>query len=73
MRWRLDSGLADTEPLERHVESLLLLLPVHALALRELAIDYDLTIQCVGYYPSSGHGAHLSRNLIRSAAQGQVR
>lgn len=69
MRWRLDSGLPDTEPLERHIESLLLVLPVHTLTLRDLAVEYSLTIHCVGYYPASAHGVHLGRDVIRSAAQ----
>jgi len=69
MRWRLDSGLPDTEPLEKHIESLLLILPAHTLTLRELALDYDLFIQCVGYYAPSGHGAHLNRDVVRRAAQ----
>jgi hypothetical protein len=69
MRWRLDSGLDDTEPLERHIESLLLFLIPREEQLRKLWLDYDLVIQCVGYYPPSGHGAHLNREVIRQAAR----
>ncbi len=69
MRWTLDSGYDDKEPLERHVESLLAILATRTQALRDLAADYDLTIQCIGYYPPSGHGAHISRDAVRTAAQ----
>jgi hypothetical protein len=69
MFWQLKSGLDDTVALEQHVESLLLTLGTRAQALRDLWVDYDLTIQCVGYYPGSGHGAHLDREVVRRAAQ----
>ena len=69
MSWRLSSGLDDTEPLDRHIQNLLLLLGRRAEALRTLWVDYDLTLQCVGYSPPSGHGAHFDREQIRQAAQ----
>ena len=69
MSWRLSSGLDDREPLDRHIQSLLLILGRKAEALRKLWVDYDLTLQCVGYFPPSGHGAHFNREQIRQAAQ----
>ena len=69
MSWRLSSGLDDKEPLERHIQSLLLLLGRKAEALRTLWIEYDLTLQCVGYFPASGHGVHFDREQLRQAAQ----
>ncbi len=69
MGWRLDSGLDDTKALREHIEPLLLFLGVKADALRELWLEYDLTLQCVGYYPASGHGVHLDREVVRRAAQ----
>jgi predicted P-loop ATPase/GTPase len=69
MFWQLKSGLEDTAALEQHIESLLITLGTKAQALRELWVDYDLTIQCVGYYPGSGHGANLNREVVRRAAQ----
>jgi hypothetical protein len=69
MRWQLNSGHDDMEPLEKHIESLLAILSTRTQALRDLSADYDLTIQCVGYYPASGHGAHLRRDVIKAAAQ----
>ena len=69
MFWEVKSGLDDTHPLEQHVQSLLLWLRPRAEALRKLWVDYDLTLQCVGYYRPSGHGAHFDREQIRQLAQ----
>ena len=55
--WRLDSGLDDKQPLEQHIQSLLTVLSTRREALRELWEEWDLIIQCVGYYPAAGHGA----------------
>jgi hypothetical protein len=68
MQRRLKSGLDDTHRLNEHVESLLLWLGPKADALRELCLEYDITLQCVGYYPPSGHGAHFNRETILQAA-----
>jgi hypothetical protein len=38
-------------------------------SLRQLWLDYHLTLQCVGYFPSSGHGMHFDREQLRQAAQ----
>ena len=69
MSWRLSSGLDDTHPLEEHIQSLFLYLQLKADILRQLWVEYDLTIQCVGYFPASGHGVHFDREQIRQAAQ----
>ncbi len=69
MQWRLNSGLDDTAPLERHIENLLLFLVPREEQLRKLWLDCDLVIQCVGHYPPSGHGAHLNREVVRQAAR----
>ena len=69
MSWRLSSDLDDTKPLDMHIEHLLLYLQTKADAIRNLWIEYDLTIQCVGYFPASGHGVHFNREQIRQAAQ----
>lgn len=73
MYWQLPSGLDDTRPLESHIESLLVLLGTKQLELRELWTDYDLTIQCVGYYPPNvfpnSHGFQLKRDILHQAAQ----
>jgi hypothetical protein len=69
MGWTINSGLDDTSPLHLHIDNLLLYLETKATALRELWVDYDLTIQCAGHYPPSGHGLHLSREVVRRAAR----
>lgn len=70
MRWHLRSGLDDTHPLEQHIEQLLLYFGPKAEAVRALWLEYDLTLECVGYYPHSrGPGAHFNREVIRQAAQ----
>lgn len=69
MSWRLSSGLDDTQALDQHIENLFLRLNTKANALRVLWIDYELTLQCVGYFPATGHGAHFNREQIRRAAQ----
>jgi len=69
MAWRLDSGLDDTQPLALHIDALLLIVGAREEDLRDLWLDYDLTIQCVGYYPASGHGVHFDREVVRRAAR----
>jgi hypothetical protein len=69
MLWRLRSGFDDTKPLSQHIDTLLLLLGTRLEELRSLALEHDLTIQCVGYYTPSGHGAHLNREVVRQAAR----
>ena len=69
MFWKLESGHDDKEPLDQHIDSLLLILGTKSQALRDLWVGYDLMINCVGYYPPSGHGAHLNREVVRQAAQ----
>jgi hypothetical protein len=69
MSWRLSSGLDDTQPLAQHIANLFLLLNTRADSLRALWVDYELTLQCVGYFPASGHGVHFNRDQVRHAAQ----
>ena len=69
MSWRLSSGLDDTKPLDQHIENIFLYLHLKADALRSLWLEYDLTLQCVGYFPPSGHGMHFTREQLRQAAK----
>jgi hypothetical protein len=69
MRWQMDSGLNHQMPLASHIESLVFTLATRELQLKELWLDYDLVIECVGYYPPSGHGVHFSREVIRKCAR----
>ncbi len=68
MRWELHSGLDDTHSLREHIDELLLMLGTKELAVRALWVEYDLTLQCVGYFLPMGHGAHLDREVVRQAA-----
>jgi len=67
MAWRLSSGLDDTSPLASHIEQLLLVLCTRADEIRGLWTDYDLTLQCVGYFPETGHGAHFNERSSDSS------
>lgn len=69
MTWRLSSALDDTQTLNMHIQTLFLYLRPKVDALRLLWVDYDLTLQCVGYFPPNGHGLHFDREQIRQAAQ----
>lgn len=69
MSWRLSSGLDDSIPLDQHIDAIFLVMQVKAEGVRELWVDYDLQLQCVGYYPATGHGAHFDREKVRRATQ----
>ena len=69
MSWSMSSGLDDKQPLEMHIQSLFIWLHPKADVLRQLWVEYDLTLQCVGYFPPSGHSMHFDREQIRQAAQ----
>jgi len=69
MSWVMKSGHDDTEPMDRHIQSLLIFLGTRASSIQKLWVEYDLFIQCVGYYPPSGHGTHLDRETVRQAAR----
>jgi hypothetical protein len=64
MRWNLESGLDDTHPISAHIEKLLEILEPYQSELSELSKHYEVYIQCAGYFPCSGHGLNVSRNLI---------
>jgi hypothetical protein len=69
MHWELRSGLPDTQPLAQHIDALLLFLGTRLEAMRSLALDHDLTIQCTGHFRPNGHGVHLHREAVRHAAR----
>ena len=69
MSWRMASGLDDTQPLAEHIRTLFFWLQPRSEALRQLWIEHDLTLQCIGYFPPSGHGMHFDREQVRRAAQ----
>lgn len=70
MLWQKDSGLDDKEELSNHIDAIFFMLGLRHKEVKELFFrGYDPYIQCVGYYPCSGHGKHLSRDIIRQAGQ----
>jgi hypothetical protein len=70
MLWRKDSGLDDTKPIEEHIESIFFIIRQKHREIQELFFKgYDVGIQCAGYYPPSGHGTHISREIIRKAGK----
>lgn len=68
MSWQLESGLDDTRPLDEHINKLFAILEPFEKELNELGHKYDLCIQGVGYFPPSGHGIHLDKNMIQKSA-----
>ncbi len=68
MLWQLASGLDDTRSMREHIDALFDVLGTRANELRTLWLDYDLTLQCVGHYPSWTHGIHFDRDVVRKAA-----
>jgi hypothetical protein len=74
MRWRKDSGLDDTEPVDKHIENILtLFVSRKQKEIQELFFKgYDVYIACAGWYPASGHGVHLSREIIREAGKANI-
>jgi hypothetical protein len=69
MSCKYESGLDDRDPLDEHIEVLLDMLQPYKWQLLHLAKNYDLTIHCVGYYPASGHGLHLDKDVVARAAE----
>lgn len=67
MSWRLSSGVDDTVALDLHLEVLFQRIRTKSDAFRKLWADFDLTLQCVGYFPATGHGANFNREQIRQA------
>jgi hypothetical protein len=69
MYWEKRSGLDDKQPIDEQLKTLFLYLGSRSEALRSLWVEYDLTLQCVGHFPPSGHGLHFTREQVRQAAQ----
>jgi hypothetical protein len=67
--WRLLSPLARGDRLlQDYIEGLLSLLEPRASAVCELAAQYSVGINCVGYYYGSNPGLHLSSSLLARLA-----
>ncbi|MCU7866650.1 MAG: DUF4279 domain-containing protein [Candidatus Thiodiazotropha sp. (ex Lucinoma borealis)] len=68
MNWNLESGLDDTHGIEDHIEALFSVLEPLRDTLANLSDEYEFCIQCVGYFPASGHGIYLDKSTIKRAA-----
>ena len=67
MAWHLESGLDDTHSIEEHIARLFeKLIPLET-KLNKLSNNYELCIQCVGYFPSVVHGIHIDKQMISVA------
>jgi len=64
MCWNLTSGLDDTHAIEEHIGKLLEIIEPLKEELATLNKNYKVFIQCVGYFPPSGHGLHIDHKLI---------
>lgn len=69
MSWKLESGLDDTNPLNEHIEKLFSKLQPLEKELNVLSANYELCIQCVGYFHPSSHGIHLDKLVIQKASK----
>lgn len=65
MSWQLESGLDDTSPIGEHIEALLEILEAKSDQMQKLANSYMCSIQCVGYFPASGHGLNLELSTLK--------
>ncbi len=69
MAWNFRSGLDDTHCLEEHIRAVFLWFNVRSEEVRKLWLEYEITLQCVGRFPSScGSGVHIDREVVRKAA-----
>ena len=66
--WQLESGLDDTNPIEAHLAELFAKLESVQERLLSLSKSCDIVIQCVGYFPASGHGIHLDKETVAKAS-----
>ena len=66
--WAFQSGLAKTEELTKHIDILLTLLEQRSYVIKDLQPDWEIHINCVGYYRSSQHGLHINKDIVKRAA-----
>jgi hypothetical protein len=67
-KWFLESGLDRTRPLEEHVSALLPILESKAEAIRAMSPQYEIILQCVGYFENPSPGFHLDAPTIQRIA-----
>ena len=66
--WQLESGLDDKHPIEQHLAKLFKIFEPLTDKLLVLSKDHEIYIQCVGYFPASGHGIHIDKSHVKKAA-----
>jgi hypothetical protein len=66
--WRITSGLADTDSIERHLEALLETLERYDTGVRRAAAEHDAGINCAAYWRTSQPGFHLSELIVARVA-----
>lgn len=64
-RWILDSKVAETEPLEKHIEKLILYIEQHTIALKKLTSDCNIELWCTFSSDSGQGGFVLDANLLK--------
>jgi hypothetical protein len=71
--WIIDSGVSESEPLERHTEELITRLEPHAEALRRVAASYTAMIRVAQYFEGDHNpGFRLEAALLRRVARFEV-
>lgn len=66
--WQLESGLNDMHAIEEHLVELFRIFEPLSEKLLTLSQRFDIYIQCVGYFPASGHGIHIEKSHVKMAA-----
>lgn len=69
MSWQYESGLDDRHDIEEHIVELFKVFEPLSQQLQQLSAEFDICIQCVGYFPPSGHGIHIDRDFVVKAAK----
>jgi len=68
--WCLYGPLPRSElSLDRHIDALLALLDDRSSVILDLGQQFEVWVQCVGYYSSSSPGFHLSRHTVQRIAK----
>jgi hypothetical protein len=68
--WKFQSSLPRSEPFQdSHLENLLTVLKDRKEAIAQLNKNYEVGINCVGYYTNVNPGFHMSADLIKSYAE----
>jgi hypothetical protein len=67
--WRIKTRLRHLEEVERHVIDVLDQIRGHEAVLRDIARDYRIRMQCVGYYNEHNPGFSSDADTVRRVAE----